>query len=96
MTRRDTLQCAHEPFGDSFYYGPERLSERYENDESAREKSGFSKTTYRDVLERLEKDGSEVRHFFIYPHPPVYFLTSRSKLRLLSAGETRFFDVFVS
>ena len=60
MTRRDILQCAHEPFGDSFYYGPERLSERYENDEKGREASGFAKTTYNDVVYRLEQDGSEV------------------------------------
>ncbi|KAI1450771.1 P-loop containing nucleoside triphosphate hydrolase protein [Annulohypoxylon stygium] len=65
MTRRDILQCAHEPFGDSFYYGPERLSERYANDEAARESSGFSKTTYRDVLNRLERDGSEGKRVFI-------------------------------
>lgn len=69
MTRRDILNCAHEPFGDSFYYGPERLSERYANDEVTRESSGFSKTTYRDVLNRLEKDGSEVRKFLILYYP---------------------------
>ncbi|KAI2630912.1 hypothetical protein GGR54DRAFT_176298 [Hypoxylon sp. NC1633] len=56
MTRRDILTCAHEPFGDSFYYGPERLSERYADDEAARLKSGFSGTTYADVLRRLEAD----------------------------------------
>lgn len=59
MTRRDILECAHEPFGDAFYYGPERLSDRYE-DESSRIKSGFSKTTYADVLNRLEKDANHV------------------------------------
>ncbi|KAI0180402.1 P-loop containing nucleoside triphosphate hydrolase protein [Hypoxylon sp. FL1284] len=65
MTRRDTLACAHEPFGDSFYYGPERLSERFAKDEATREGSGFSKTTYRDVLNRLERDGSEGKRVFI-------------------------------
>lgn len=59
MTRRDTIECAHEPFGDAFYYGPERLSERYD-DEASRIKSGFSKTTYKDVLDRLDKDASQV------------------------------------
>lgn len=59
MTRRDTLECAHEPFGDAFYYGPERLSKRY-SDEASRIKSGFSNTTYQDVLNRLDKDGSNV------------------------------------
>jgi hypothetical protein len=65
MTRRDVLQCAHEPFGDSFYYGPERLSERYENDEEARIQSGFSKTTYQDVFDRLERDGSDGKRVFV-------------------------------
>ncbi|KAK6069636.1 hypothetical protein SCUP234_10549 [Seiridium cupressi] len=64
MTRRDILECAHEPFGDAFYYGPERLSERYD-DEASRIKSGFSKTTYRDVVDRLEKDGSQGKRVFI-------------------------------
>lgn len=65
MTRRETLQCAHEPFGDAFYYGPERLSERYEDDQEARDASGFASTTYSDVLERLERDGSDGKRVFI-------------------------------
>ncbi|KAH8166490.1 hypothetical protein CIB48_g1766 [Xylaria polymorpha] len=65
MTRQNTLQCAHEPFGDAFYYGPERLGERYENDEKGRLSSGFSKTKYQDVLDRLERDGSEGKRVFI-------------------------------
>ncbi|KAK3692711.1 hypothetical protein B0T22DRAFT_435960 [Podospora appendiculata] len=35
-------------------YGPERLSERYADDDAAREKSGFANTTYRDVTDQLE------------------------------------------
>ncbi|RWA10381.1 hypothetical protein EKO27_g4718 [Xylaria grammica] len=58
MTRQDILQCAHEPFGDAFYYGPERLGERYADDEAGRLSSGFSKTTYQDVLDRLDRDGN--------------------------------------
>ncbi|KEZ42911.1 hypothetical protein SAPIO_CDS5351 [Scedosporium apiospermum] len=50
MTCRDTLECVHEPFGDAFYFGPERMSERFENDEAYRAKSGFANTTYADVL----------------------------------------------
>ncbi|KAI1191308.1 P-loop containing nucleoside triphosphate hydrolase protein [Nemania serpens] len=66
MTRPDILQCAHEPFGDAFYYGPERLGERYEDDEAGRISSGFSKTTYADVIERLDRDGStEGKRVFI-------------------------------
>ncbi|KAK4106139.1 hypothetical protein N658DRAFT_415649 [Parathielavia hyrcaniae] len=53
MTRPDILQCIHEPFGDAFYFGPERLSDRYEEDEEARMKSGFANTTYKDVATTL-------------------------------------------
>lgn len=77
MTRQNTLQCAHEPFGDAFYYGPERLGERYENDEKGRLSSGFSKTKYQDVLDRLERDGSEVRHLFLaFPPLELIFLAA--------------------
>lgn len=65
MTRRDILQTAHEPFGDAFYYGPERLSERFADDEEARVKSGFAKSTYKTIMDRLEKDGSEGKRVFI-------------------------------
>ena len=61
MTRRDSLNCVHEPFGDAFYYGPERLSERYEGDEEARVASGFSRSTYQSVLESIEQQQEEVR-----------------------------------
>ena len=64
MTQRATIQCVHEPFGDAFYYGPERLSDRFEHDEQARVDSRFSKSTYLTVLERLEREASEVRPFF--------------------------------
>lgn len=54
MTRRDILTCVHEPFGEAFYYGPERLSERFENDPDTREKSGCENETYKDVVDRLQ------------------------------------------
>lgn len=59
MTQRDTIQCIHEPFGDAFYYGPERLSDRYEADEQGRLESGFSDSTYRTILDRIEREGRE-------------------------------------
>jgi len=61
MTQRDTLKTIHEPFGDCFYFGPERLSERYENDEQAREKSGFHNSTFKSVLDEIKKLNAEVR-----------------------------------
>lgn len=66
MTRRDTLDCIHEPFGDAFYFGPERLSERYADDEEARIKSGFSNITYRDVMDDiLSRVGTQKKRLFI-------------------------------
>jgi hypothetical protein len=61
MTRKDTLTCIHEPFGDAFYFGPERLSERYENDVKAREASGFANSTFKTIFERIEKESKKVR-----------------------------------
>ena len=60
MTRRDTLQCVHEPFGDAYYFGPERLAERYENDENSRLESGYSDSTYRTIFDRIARENSEV------------------------------------
>ncbi|KAG0646791.1 hypothetical protein D0Z07_6310 [Hyphodiscus hymeniophilus] len=65
MTRRDTLTCVHEPFGDAFYFGPERLSTRYEKDEEAREQSGFSQSTFNTIFERIEREGKEGKRLFI-------------------------------
>lgn len=76
MTRTDELTCVHEPFGDAFYYGPERLSERFENDVKEREESGFGESTYKTIVDRLETEASEVRrkHFL----PDFCFVTHRS------------------
>lgn len=56
MTRPDALSCVHEPFGDAFYYGPERMSTRYNHDEAAREKSGYAEVRYDDVMGRILKE----------------------------------------
>ncbi|KAF3907381.1 hypothetical protein ABW21_db0200718 [Orbilia brochopaga] len=62
MTRTEDLECIHEPFGDAFYYGPERLSSRYEGESQEsvndREQSGFSSSTYQSILEDIEKKGN--------------------------------------
>lgn len=64
MTRRETLSCVHEPFGDSYYYGPERLGSRFENDPAERENSGFSNITYKDIVDRIDTVAKEVRTSF--------------------------------
>jgi len=70
MTRRDTLKCIHEPFGDAWYFGPERLGTRYENDEKARLQSGFAESTYKSIFDRIERDNSEVSVSSYY-HIPI-------------------------
>ena len=60
MTRRNDIQTIHEPFGDAFYYGPERMGTRFENDEEAREKSGFAESTFKTIMDRIERESAEV------------------------------------
>lgn len=55
------LTCIHEPFGDAFYWGPERLGTRWAEDEDARRESGYSQTTYRDVFEDIDVQAAKVR-----------------------------------
>lgn len=69
MTRRDVLESVHEPFGDAFYYGPERLSERYRDDATAREASGCSGKTYKNIVDVIEDAGKEVRCFLFLNFP---------------------------
>lgn len=59
MTRKD-LTCIHEPFGDAFYFGPERLSTRYEKDPQARHESGFEDSTYKTIFDNIEKEKETV------------------------------------
>lgn len=61
MTRRNSLATIHEPFGDAFYFGPERMGSRFEEDEKAREESGFADSTFKMILDRIESEGKEVR-----------------------------------
>ena len=60
MTRRNSLQTIHEPFGDAYYFGPERMGPRFEDDEKTREESGFANSTFRSILDRIEQEGTEV------------------------------------
>ncbi|KAL2752722.1 hypothetical protein ACRALDRAFT_2112793 [Sodiomyces alcalophilus JCM 7366] len=73
MTRRDELASAHEPFGDSYYYGPERVSPRYDNDPRIREKTGFGNATYADILKSIE-DASEGGSKRVFIKDMAYYL----------------------
>ncbi|KAL1587660.1 hypothetical protein WHR41_03584 [Cladosporium halotolerans] len=65
MTRRNDMTCIHEPFGDAFYFGPERMGTRYENDEKAREESGFADSTFQTILDRIDSEKEEGKRVFI-------------------------------
>jgi hypothetical protein len=66
MTRRDVLRCVHEPFGEAFYFGPERMSERFAKDDRYRHESGNANTTYRDILDDIETGAqNEGKRIFI-------------------------------
>ena len=96
MTRHDTLQCVHEPFGDAYYFGPERLAERYENDAKARKESGYEDSTYKTIFDRIARENSEVRSLILFmflqfsrlPTLPCHLLISlyqsRSYFRILA------------
>lgn len=60
MTRRKSIQTIHEPFGDAFYYGPERMGTRFEDDEQGRVESGFSESTFATIMDRIERESAEV------------------------------------
>jgi hypothetical protein len=65
MTRRDALLCEHEPFGDAYYYGPERLAERFADDEQTRKESGFENTTYQTIMDKINEDNKDDKRIFI-------------------------------
>ncbi|KAI9167409.1 Branched-chain-amino-acid aminotransferase-like protein [Paramyrothecium foliicola] len=65
MTRRDTLESVHEPFGDAFYFGPEFLSDRFRDDAAARQASGSSAKTYKDILNQVLDAGKDGKRIFI-------------------------------
>ncbi len=70
MTRRDVMDSFHEPFGDAFYYGPEFMSDRYRDGAAAREASGFSRSTYKTILDSFAKTENQVRLVLCKPALP--------------------------
>ena len=84
MTRRNSLQTIHEPFGDAFYYGPERIGSRFEDDEKTREESGYADSTFKTILDRIESEAAEVCPFSTWSRlqslPPIGFCIALSRL----------------
>lgn len=56
MTRSDLLDCHHEPFGDAFYFGPEKISPAWTRWPADKiEKTGKAHYTYDLVLSSLQE-----------------------------------------
>lgn len=65
MTCRDILEIFHEPFGDAFYYGPEKISPAHLRWPTGKiEKSGRGHYTYNHVLQGI-LDAVKVRDFIV-------------------------------
>lgn len=65
MTRRDTLECIHEPFGDAFYFGPEFMSRRFDDNPEARETFGPTDKTYLDIVDHIVEQGQKEVRFLL-------------------------------
>ncbi|KAL8661112.1 MAG: hypothetical protein Q9202_005926 [Teloschistes flavicans] len=75
ITRRDILSIHHEPFGDPFYYGPEKISpasQRWPSDKITR--SGKSHYTYDLVLQNILKDAERlfIKDISYHIIPPIH------------------------
>jgi hypothetical protein len=53
LTRVDDIECVHEPFSDAYHWGPEKLTERYENVEQLRAEKGYGEYTYHTALDLI-------------------------------------------
>lgn len=60
LTRsKDDTVCVHEPFGDAFYFGPERMSTRFGQEEC--KSSPYGQTTFADVVGEIGEAASKAR-----------------------------------
>ncbi|KAI0130310.1 hypothetical protein BJ170DRAFT_619630 [Xylariales sp. AK1849] len=64
LNQVNQITCIHEPFCDAYHFGPERLSERFE-DENARIESGYSQSTYQTVLDNIDAAHTAEKRTFI-------------------------------
>ena len=80
MTCHDTLNCLHEPFADAWYFGSERLSDRYDGDEKTRTERqgaiGAADVTYKAVIDDIERKAAQVGPLSFFPCRDAVFLTT--------------------
>ena len=61
MNREKDIICVHEPFSDAYHWGPEKLSERYEDIEKLRAENGYETYTYQTALQIINDAMIHVR-----------------------------------
>ena len=87
MTRRDLITCLHEPFGDAFYFGPEKISPawlRWPADKI--QKTGKAHYTYDYVLQII-LDAIKVENFsaLFIRHRSPHVISNRNQTSAYSS-----------
>jgi len=92
LTQKNEITCIHEPFCDAYHFGPERLSERFQ-DEKVRLESGLSDITYKMVLDNIENARVEVGSRCSLSRSIAIMVPSRSAKGSLTSvqGKTRLY-----
>ncbi|KAI8626835.1 hypothetical protein F5Y19DRAFT_191100 [Xylariaceae sp. FL1651] len=65
LTRAEDIECVHEPFSDAYHWGPEKLTERYENVEKLRAEKGYENYTYRTALDIIDDAKLQGKRVFV-------------------------------
>ncbi|KAI1169685.1 hypothetical protein F4777DRAFT_192864 [Nemania sp. FL0916] len=65
LTRVNDIECVHEPFSDAYHWGPEKLTERYENVEQLRAERGYGDYTYRTALDLINNAKLRGKRVFV-------------------------------
>ncbi|SCZ99579.1 BZ3500_MvSof-1268-A1-R1_Chr3-1g06118 [Microbotryum saponariae] len=63
LQRPDDFEVLHEPMGDAFYFGPERISKRYSPEQCAKEFPHYAEATFKKTWENVIKPNETKRTF---------------------------------
>ncbi|KDE06617.1 hypothetical protein MVLG_03113 [Microbotryum lychnidis-dioicae p1A1 Lamole] len=63
LQRPDDFEVLHEPMGDAFYFGPEKISKRYSPEKCAKEFPHYAEATFKKTWENVIKPNETKRTF---------------------------------
>lgn len=66
LNKQDEFRVLHEPMGDAFYFGPERISNRYSEEVCDKEHAHFAESTFKKVwtdMTQVQEGSSSKRTF---------------------------------